>query len=74
MINKFDLDAVQLDVKSAFLNGVLQDDIYMEIPEGVNRNEETKKKKICKLKRILYGLQISPKKWNERFTEEANLS
>ena len=44
----------------------------MDIPEGVNCNEETRKTKVCKLKRTLYGLKISPKKWNERFTEEAN--
>ena len=71
-MKKFDLDAVQLDVKTAFLNGVLQDDIYMEIPEGVKCNEETKKTRVCKLKRTLYGLKISPKRWNERFTEEVN--
>ena len=72
VINKFDLDAVQLDVKTAFLNAVFQDDIYIEIPEGVNCNEETRKTKVCKLKRTLYGLKIRPKRWNERFTEEVN--
>ena len=70
--SQFDLDAVQLDVKTAFLNGVLQDDIYMEIPEGVNCNDETRNTKVCKLKRTLYGLKISPKSRNERFTEEVN--
>ena len=35
VINKFDLDAVQLDVKTAFLNGILQDDIFQIDIRGV---------------------------------------
>ena len=46
MINKYDLDAVQLDVKTAFLNGILEDDIYMEIPEGV-RTRDSEKSRVC---------------------------
>ena len=71
MINKYDLDAVQLDVKTAFLNGILEDDIYMEIPEGV-RTRDSEKSRVCKLKKTLYGLRVSPKRWNQRFTEEVN--
>ena len=36
IINKYDLEVVQLDVKTAFLNGRIDEDIYMEIPEGTN--------------------------------------
>ena len=71
IINKYDLDAVQLAVKTAFLYGILEDDIYMEIPEGVN-TRESEKSRVCKLKKILYGLKVSPKRWNQRFTEEVN--
>lgn len=62
--------ACQLDVKTAFLNGVLDEEIYMEIPDGLEIDEHTRKSKVCKLEKALYGLKISPKKWNKRFTEE----
>ena len=71
IINKYDLDAVQLDVKTAFLNGILEDDIYMEIPEGV-RTRDSEKSRVCKLKKTLYGLRVSPKRWNQRFIKEVN--
>ena len=71
IINKYDLDAVQLDVKTAFLNGILEDDVYMEIPEGVNTRDSGKSRD-CKLKKTLYGLKVSPKRWNQRFTGEVN--
>ena len=38
IINKHDLHVVQLDVKTAFLNGTIDEDIYMEIPEGTDYN------------------------------------
>lgn len=71
VINKMNLEAVQLDVKTAFLNGVLEDDIYMEIPVGTEHDEHTRRTKVCKLKKTLYGLKVSSKKWYERFTKEA---
>uniref|UniRef100_A0A6V7M123 Integrase catalytic domain-containing protein n=1 Tax=Bracon brevicornis TaxID=1563983 RepID=A0A6V7M123_9HYME len=71
IINKFDLDAVQLDVKTAFLNGILEDEVFMEIPEGANTSA-SERTKVCRLKKTLYGLKISPKKWNQRFTEEVS--
>ena len=71
IVNKCDLDAVQLDVKTAFLNGILEVYVYMEIPEGVN-TRESEKFKVCKLKKTLYGLKVSPKRWNQRFTVEVN--
>lgn len=68
IINKYDLEVCQLDVKTAFLNGIIDEEIYMEISEGVDKSLEVKKGKVCKLERALYGLKISPKKWNDRFT------
>ena len=61
IINKCDLDIVQLDVKTAFLNGILEGHIYMEIPEGV-RTRDSEKSRVCKLKKTLYGLKVSPKR------------
>lgn len=69
IINKYNLDAVQMDVKTAFLNGIITEDIYMEIPEGINCPNERKANKVCKLKKALYGLKISSKRWNETFAQ-----
>lgn len=54
----------QFDIKTAFLNGTLEEDIYMELPEGTG-NEG----KVVKLQRSLYGLKQSPRQWNKRFRE-----
>ncbi|CAH0550178.1 unnamed protein product [Brassicogethes aeneus] len=72
-INKYSLFARQLDVKTAFLNGVLDEEVYMEIPDGIIKlDDRSKQTKVCKLEKALYGLKISPKKWNKKFTEEVS--
>ena len=55
----------QMDVKTAFLNGDLKEEIYMSQPEGcVVRDQENK---VCKLNKSLYGLKQAPKQWYEKF-------
>ena len=57
----------QMDVVTAFLNGHLEEEIYMEQPEGyVKPGQEHL---VCKLKRSIYGLKQSPRCWSKAFTE-----
>lgn len=52
----------QMDVKTAFLNGTLQETVYMEQPPGMK--VEGREDWVCKLNRSLYGLKQSPRQWN----------
>ena len=54
----------QLDIKNAFLNGDLEEEVYMEVPEGVKAPNNT----VCRLKKSLYGLKQSPRAWFDRFS------
>src|SRR3954463_13681331 len=54
-----------MDMKTTFVNGELEEEIYMDQPDGfVVKGEETK---VCKLLKSLYGLKQAPKQWHEKF-------
>ncbi|CAM8986915.1 unnamed protein product [Rhodiola kirilowii] len=53
------LEIYQMDVKTAFLNGDLEEEIYMEQPEGCRVSGQ--ERKVCKLVKSLYGLNQTPK-------------
>ena len=55
------------DVKTSFLNGHLEECIYMEQPEGfIVKGQE---KNVCKLQRSIYGLKQVSRSWNTKFDE-----
>ncbi|GKF46865.1 zinc finger, CCHC-type containing protein, partial [Tanacetum coccineum] len=56
-----------MDVKTTFLNGDLDEEVYMKQPEGfvMSGNEH----KVFKLVKSLYGLKQAPKQWHQKFDE-----
>ncbi|GKD87874.1 zinc finger, CCHC-type containing protein, partial [Tanacetum coccineum] len=57
----------QMDVKTAFLNGDLEEEVYMNQPQGFIM--PSNKNKVCKLIKSLYGLKQAPKHWHQKFDE-----
>jgi hypothetical protein len=54
-----------MDVKTTFLNGELEEEIYMDQPDGfIPQGQEGK---VCRLLKSLYGLKQAPKQWHEKF-------
>ncbi|KAK9024988.1 hypothetical protein V6N11_064889 [Hibiscus sabdariffa] len=62
-----DYEIWQMDVKTAFLNGKLEEDVYMTQPEGFVTPENAGK--VCKLQRSIYGLKQASGSWNLRFND-----
>ena len=62
---KLDLEIVQMDVKTAFLYGDLQEELYMAQPTGFIKVGE--EHLVCQLKRNLYGLKQASRAWNSKF-------
>lgn len=63
----YNLEIHQMQIETAFLNGELEEEVYLDQPEGfvVPRREH----KVCKLIKSLYGLKQTPKQWHEKFDE-----
>ena len=53
-----------MDVKNAFLNGNLSEEIYMQPPPGLS----VESNKVCHLQRALYGLKQAPRAWFAKFS------
>ena len=55
---QFDLEIEQMDVITAFLQGDLNEELYVEQPHGFRTNDQ-----VCKLQKALYGLKQAPRCW-----------
>lgn len=62
----FDWPLFQLDVKNVFLNGDLQEEVYMQQPPGFV--DEGESHQVCLLMKALYGLRQSPRAWFEKLS------
>lgn len=65
IVANLDLELHQMDVKTAFLNGELEEEIYMQQPVGFI--VEGQEQKVCRLLRSIYGLKQSSRQWYIRF-------
>lgn len=68
-----DLDLVQFDIKTAYLNATLHEEIYMELPQGfeeeIYRRFPGSHGKLCRIRKGLYGLKQSAREWNHTFSD-----
>ncbi|KAL4016719.1 hypothetical protein IC575_024376 [Cucumis melo] len=67
LVAYYDLELHQMDVKTAFLNGNLDEEVFMDQPEGFM--VEGKEHMVCKLKRSIYGLKQASRRWYLKFND-----
>lgn len=60
-----DLDLTQFDIRTAFLNGDLEEEIYVVQPLGFVDHEHPEH--VCQLRKSLYGLKQFSRNWNKAF-------
>lgn len=63
----YDLELHQMDVKTAFLNGDIEETIYMVQPEGFETKES--EHMVCKLKKSIYGFKQASRQWYRKFDQ-----
>ena len=71
LVAKNNWELQQLDVKTAFLHGELEETIYMEQPQGFIKPRD--EDKVCCLKRSLYGLKQSSRQWYLTFDKQMEI-
>lgn len=60
---QLDLEYLQFDVATAFLNGSIEEELYLRPPEGLEAPDGY----TCRLRKSLYGLRQAPRCWNTKF-------
>jgi hypothetical protein len=65
LVAHFDLELQQMDVKTTFLNGDLEEKVYMKQPEGFPSSDG--EQLVCKLKKSIYGLKQASRQWYLKF-------
>jgi hypothetical protein len=67
IVTYFNYEIWLMDVKTAFLNGNLEEDVYMMQPEGFI--DPTNAEKVCKPQKSIYGLKQASQSWNIHFDQ-----
>ena len=67
LVAHFNLELQQMDVKTAFLNGDLTEDVYMIQPDGFV--EKGREHLVCKLRKSIYGLKQASRQWYLKFDQ-----
>ena len=63
---QLNLELVQMDVVTAFLNADIQEEVYMKQPQGYQQGDNNL---VCKLNKTIYGLRQAPRDWYELFSK-----
>ena len=65
LVANYDLERHQIDVKTTFLNGDLEEEVYMKQPERFSSSNC--EHLVCKFKKSIYGLKQASRQWYLNF-------